>query len=57
MDGYSDGGHGSSGQMPQPPPGSPWSTKPVAVAKGQVRHTCIYVYYVEKSLEVFLCFL
>ena len=54
MDGYSDGGHGSSGQMPHPPPGSPWSNKPVAVGKGQVRRTCICVYYIGKSLEFFV---
>ena len=43
MDGYNDGGHGSSGPIHYPSSSSPWSQKPLphGVTKGQVHKVLV----------------
>ena len=62
IDGYSDSGTGSSGQLPQPPPGSSWSNKPT-VGKGQVSVSlfcnvldCLWLAYIKYRSKEFVRF-
>ena len=57
IDGYSDGGHGSSGPMHYPSSNSPWSHKtlPHGGSKSQVRHLAILRQWDKCCMHVNAC--